>query len=440
MKRRNFIKATAAASVLAAPAIVRGQNLNSKVQTAGIGADGKGWSDISQMALHDGVQMIAFADVDLSRTAKVQRLNPEAPLHQDFREMLHDMGDKIDACTVSTPDHMHAYIGINAMLAGKHVYVQKPLAHNVWEARQMQLLAQRKGLITRLGNQIHSHKYYRTGTRLIKDGAIGNVKEVHSWCNNTGHGHSGHIDRPKEAAEVPATLDWDLWVGVAPMRPPAAPGIYAPFAWRDWQDFGSGALGDFGCHILDPVFTALNITGAPKTVHNQHTGMNDEVWPAQQTLKYVFPGTEHTAKDTINVSWYDGGRRPSINAKLIDGNALPRSGSIFLGEKGSLVQPHVGAPQLYPAATYADYQYEEADDQNHYHGWIDGIISGEQPSDGFDYGGPLTEAVQLGNIAARFPGQSLEWDAEALKITNIEEANQYLTREYRKGWEIEPVV
>ncbi len=438
MKRRNFIKSTAALATIAAPAIVRGQNLNSKVQMAGIGADGKGWSDIEQMALHDGVQMIAFTDIDLSRTAKVKRLSPDAPLFQDFRQMLADLGDKIDACTVSTPDHMHAYIAINAMLAGKHVYVQKPLSHNVWEARQMQLLAQRKGLITRMGNQIHSHKFYRTGTRLIKDGAIGKVKEVHSWVGTPGHGRSGFIERPTEVQPVPDTIDWDLWVGVAPMRP--YHNAYAPFSWRDWQDFGSGAIGDFGCHIFDPVFTALNLTGAPLTIHNEHTGMNGEVWPAQETIKYVFPGTEHTAKDTINITWYDGGRRPAINhEKMTSGKPLPSSGSIFIGEKGNLVQPHVGAPQLHPEATYADYKYEMADDQNHYHGWVDGILSGEQPSDGFDYGCPMTEVVQLGNVATRFRNQSLEWDAAAMKFTNMPEADKFLTREYRKGWEIEPV-
>lgn len=434
LNRRTFAK-LASGIAISAPAIVRGQNLNSRVQLAGIGCEGKGWSDINEMASHDASHFVGFCDVDLSRTEKVRKLNPDAPVVQDYRELLSDLGDKVDAVTVSTPDHMHAFIGLDAMRQGKHVYCQKPLTHNVWEARQMTLQAKQSNVITRLGNQIHSHEYYRTAVGFIQGGGIGKVKRVHSWCAATGHGKSFHIDRPKQPVVEPKSLDWDRWLGVAPERPFGDWKVYHPWGWRDWQDFGNGALGDFGCHILDPVFTALQINQAPRSFNADHSGMNDEVWPAQTTVNYLFPGTEFTDGDTLEVTWYDGGRLPSVSGSHVPADqALPRSGSLLIGEKGSVVIPHVGKMQAYPEAGF-----EIVPGENHYHGWIDGILQNKQPSDGFDYGGPLTEAVLLGNIAVRYRGETLDWDAAKMKITSHDEANQWLRREYRDGWDIEAV-
>lgn len=426
-----------AAAAFAVPVVVHGRNLNSKLQMAGIGCDGKGWSDIKEMADHAQVEHVAFCDIDLNRTAKVRELKPSAPVFQDYREMFAKLGDKIDAVTVSTPDHMHAYITLDALRQGKHVYCQKPLTHNVWEARQVREQTKRSGLITRLGNQIHSHSFYRSAVQAIQAGVLGKVKRVHSWCAATGHGKSFHISRPKNPPAVPASVDWDLWIGVAPMRPYGGDRVYHPWGWRDWQDFGNGALGDFGCHILDPVFTALAIDQAPTQFKAEHTGMNDEVWPAQTTVDYVFPGTEYTAGKTLAITWYDGGLLPSVGGSHVPVTAaLPRSGSLFIGEKASLVLPHVGAPKLYPEEVA---KIEMVDSLNHYHGFVDGCISGKQPSDDFDYGGRLTEAVLLGNIAVRYRGQTLKWDDKAFKITSHEDANRWLTREYRNGWEIKPV-
>ncbi len=432
--RRRFIRSTSAAAIVAAPAIVRGQDLNSKVQLASIGSDGKGWTDTKEMSTHEKSFHVAFCDIDLSRTKKVAEMRPEAPIFQDYREMLEKLGDQIDAVTVSTPDHMHAYIALDAMRQGKHVYVQKPLTHNVWEARQMRLQAKKSGVITRMGNQIHSHEFYRTAANLIQGGAIGKIKRVHSWCAATGHGKSFHVSRPKIVEPIPASLDWDRWIGVAPMRPFYGHRTYHPWGWRDWQDFGNGALGDFGCHILDPVYTALEITAAPTELVADHTGMNDETWPAQTTVNYTFPGNSRTV-DPLKITWYDGGRLPNTKGSHLPATeGLPRSGSLFIGEEGSLVVPHVGAPRIYPQR-----DFEAMDNRNHYHGWLDGIRSGEQPSDGFEYAGPLTEAVLLGNIAVRYRGQKLLWDAEAMRIPNLVEANSWLWRDYRDGWEIAPV-
>jgi hypothetical protein len=378
--------------------------------------------------------------VDLARTEKAHKLRPDAPVFQDYREMFEELGDKIDAVTVSTPDHTHAVIALEALRRGKHVYCQKPLTHTVWEARQMRLQASKSDVITRLGNQIHSHSAYRTAVQEIQKGTIGKVQRVHSWCAATGHGKSFHIDRPKNPPPLPKSLAWELWIAGAPMRPYGGDRVYHPWGWRDWQDFGNGALGDFGCHILDPVFTALEITGDPVDVVADHTGMNDEVWPAQNSLTYTFPGTKYTTGRELKITWYDGGRLPGVRGSHVPPTtALPGSGSLFVGEQGSLVLPHYAAPRLYPQEKFADYQVEPAESLNHYHGWIDGCLSGVQPSDDFDYGGRLTEAVLLGNIAVRHRGQKLAWDAESLRITNHDTASRFVTKDYRDGWQIEPV-
>ncbi|MDF1753301.1 MAG: Gfo/Idh/MocA family oxidoreductase [Verrucomicrobiales bacterium] len=438
--RRDLIRASAAATAFAAPAFVRGQNLNSKLQLASIGSDNKGFSDIRAMSTHDKQQYVALCDVDTSRFRNAKKLWPDVPTYQDFRVMLTEMGDKIDAVTVSTPDHMHAYCAIWAMKQGKHVYCQKPLTHNIWEAKEVVKMAKKSGVITRLGNQIHSHKFYRTAVQIVQSGAIGKVSRVHSWVGSTGHGKSGFISRPKDPPPLPETVDWDLWIGTAPMRPYGGKGVYHAFGWRDWQDFGNGSVGDFGCHILDPVYTALKITGAGDQFSAHHSGLNDEVWPAQTSYSFTVPGTEYTEGDRLKINWYDGGRLPNTKGSHIpDTTRLPSSGSILIGDKGTLVIPHVQAPRLYPAENYAD-GYEMADDQDHYHGWIDGCLTGEQPSDGFDYGALLTETILMGNIAVRYPKEVLEWDSEAMKITNKPEANQWLTREYREGWDLKKLI
>jgi predicted dehydrogenase len=438
--RRQFLRASAAASgLLAAPAVVSGRHLNSRLQFAAIGCDGQGWSDLHAVASHDRVRPVGFCDVDRERTANVRQLQPDVPVFQDFRQMLDDLGEHVDAVTVAVPDHMHARITLDAMARGKHVYCEKPLTHTIWEARQVRQAAGRHGVITRMGNQIHSHTAYRTAVRLIQAGVIGKVHRVHSWVADPGHGKSFHIDRPP-ASDPPATLDWDLWIGVAPLRPYAPGRVYHPWGWRDWQDFGNGALGDFGCHILDPIFTALEINQAPLDVRADHTGMNDEVWPAQNTVEYTFPGTTWTSDDRLPLTWYDGGRLPRERGPhLPDSTALPRSGSLLIGQEGSLVLPHFAQPRLYPEERYASYPVKAAENLNHYHGWVEGCLSGQQPSDGFDYAGRLTEAVLLGNIAVRFRGQRLTWDSESMRVTNLNEANAWVTRQYRSGWGLELV-
>lgn len=435
LNRRRFLQASALFA--AVPAIVRGQNLNSRLQLAAVGCEGKGWSDISEMASHPAVQHVAFCDVDLARTEKVRKLNPSAPVFQDYREMFDQLGDRFDGLTVSTPDHMHAKICADAFARRKHVYCQKPLTHTVAEARELQTRAAAAGVITRMGNQIHSHSYYRSAVRAIQSGALGKVERVHSWCAATGHGKSGFLGRPPHPVPAPETLAWKLWLGVAPDRDFGVLHCYHPFGWRDFQEFGNGALGDFGCHILDPVFTALELKGSPLTMQADHTGMNEEVWPAQTTVEYTLPGSSWTKGEQLAITWYDGGRLPSVKSHVPGHVALPRSGSLVIGETASMIIPHVGPMQVWRAeGQVPDEQFEKLESVSHYHGWVDGCLSGKQPSDGFDYACPLTETVLLGNVAVRYPRQQLHWDADRMQFTNLPEANRWLKREYRSGWEL----
>ncbi|HSI15712.1 MAG TPA: Gfo/Idh/MocA family oxidoreductase [Chthoniobacter sp.] len=434
--RRTFLK-TSSAAILGFPALVRAANLNSTLQIVGVGCSGKGLSDITETGSHPKAKFIGFCDVDTTHFEKVDAKFPGVPHFQDFHEMFAKLGDKFDAVTVSTPDHMHACISLDAMRLGKHVYCQKPLSHTVWEARQMRLQAIKSKVVTQMGNQIHSAKEYRTAVKLVRDGVIGKIKAVHSWQKNPGNGYT-KLTVPPAGGTVPASLNWDMWLGVAPQRE-YAPDVYHPFKWRDWQDFGAGTMGDFGCHIMDPVFTALELT-APTSIRAENEGLNSQTWPSAETISYVFPRTRWTADKTLPLTWYDGGRLPELAlAQMPADGKLPGSGSLFIGEGGTMILPHVSMPQLYPKEKFGTFEIKVVEGSSHYHAWVDAALAGTKTTDNFDYAGPLTETVQLGNVATRVPGVTLEWDADALRITNKPEANALLKGKYRDGWEIAPV-
>ncbi|MEX1231084.1 MAG: Gfo/Idh/MocA family oxidoreductase [Planctomycetaceae bacterium] len=439
MARRQFLARSVqvAAAAFAAPAILKAANLKPELHVACIGVNGMGWADLSSVGTHAKVKFVGFCDIDTTRFDKVDANYPGVKHFADFREMYAELGDTFDAVIVSTPDHMHAPAAMRAMAMGKHVYCQKPLTHTVWESRQMRLMAEKMDVTTQMGNQIHSNAEYRRGVQLIHDGAIGKVKEVHSWVGVQGRQYNNRTDRP-EPAPVPENVNWDLWIGAAPMRPYAAD-VYHPFKWRDWQDFGSGALGDFGCHILDPVFGALEVAAAI-SIHAENDGTTNEVWPGPETVTFVFPGNDRTTGETIRIVWRDGGLKPPRElAQLPDGVDLPGAGSMFIGEEGVMILPHVGYPVLYPQAKFVNHKIPEIAGVSHWHTWVDAALEGKKTSDGFHYAGPLSETVQLGNIAARLPGKELKWDAAELKFTNSDEANTLVTKEYRKGFEVEAV-
>ena len=438
LTRRTFLlRTTAATAALSFPAILRSANPNSNLQIVAVGCSGKGLSDIAESGSHPKAKFVAFCDVDTERFREADKKFPGTPHYQDWREMFAKLSDTFDAVTVSTPDHWHAPVAMAAMRLGKHVYCQKPLAHTVWEVRQMRRQAEISKVITQMGNQIHSHEAYRTGVKLIRDGVIGKITAVHSWHPNPGNKYSGLSKRPEASgARVPASLNWDLWIGPAPMRD-YEPDLYHPFKWRDWQDFGSGTMGDFGCHILDPVFTALELT-APISLRAETAGVNEETWPAAETVSYLFPGTKWTAEKTLPLTWYDGGNMPDrALTQMPEGAKFPGGGSLFIGEGGTMILPHVALPTLYPVEKFADFQIEKVAGSSHYHAWVEGAIARTKTTDGFHYAGPLSEAVQLGNVASRLPGQTLEWDAENLRVTNSAAATKLLTKNYRDGWKIE---
>lgn len=457
LSRRTFLKqAGLAGAAFGFPAFVRAAAPNGKVQVAAVGVDGMGFSDLRSIVTHPKMQYVAFCDIDSTHFGKADAAVPGVPHFADFRVMLDKLGSSIDAVNIAIPDHMHAMVAVEAMKRGKHVYVQKPLAHTVWEIRQMRKWAEKKNLVTQMGNQIHSALVYRLATRLIQDGAIGKVREVHSWVGVSGNEYSRLLE-PPASGRAPASMNWDHWIGCAPMRD-YAPDVYHPFAWRDWQDFGSGALGDFGCHILDPVFTSLRLN-APLTVSADNTGINRHIWPSAETIHYVFPGNSLTAGSTLKVTWTDGGLRPTRQlAQLPSDLDLPRSGSLFIGELGNMVLPHYSAPRLYPQEKFKSFVYpKDVVGLNHWHSWIDAILQGGKTSDGFYYAGPLAETVQLGNVATRVPripksrrgkkpeddletrtAAILEWDAENCRVKNNPVANGLLTKKYRRGWEVTP--
>lgn len=436
--RRRFLKQVALGGAgLSIPAASWSRVLgaNSRLRVASVGTGGKGWSDLTATAASPYVDVVALCDIDETKAHLGQAAEkfPQARRFTDWRKLL-DENKEFEAVIVSTPDHMHAPISLPAMQLGKHVQCQKPLTHTVFEARQMRLAAKKYNVVTQMGNQINSHQTYRTMVKLVHDGVIGKVREVHSWQS----GKMGWIlvdDRPAGSEPVPETVHWDEWIGVAPQRP-YLPNIYHPFNWRAWQDFSNGQLGDFGCHILDPVFTALKLT-APLTIQAEAPPVNREVWAKSSTVSYEFPGTDLTAGKTVKVTWYDGeGRFPPREAlSLPEKYSLPASGSVLLGEKGTLVIPHYAMPQLFPEEKFADFKIPVVPSRDHYVSWADACRGEDKTTSHFDYAGPLSETVLLGTIAIRLPGQALTWNAKKLELAGSPHAQGLLTKSYRAGWQ-----
>jgi predicted dehydrogenase len=434
VSRRDFLVGSGALA-LGALSYGRVYGANEKLRVAAVGVGGKGWSDLTEVAASPHVLVAALCDVDEAKEhlGRAAEKYPAAKRYTDWRKLLERPGT-FDAVIVSTPDHMHAPIALPAMRLGKHVFCQKPLTHTVFEARQMRLAAKKYKLVTQMGNQVQSDETYRTAVKLVHDGAIGKVKEVLSWQS----GVLGWLlcsDRPRGADPIPETLHWDDWLGVAPPRPYKKK-LYHSFNWRAWQDFSNGQLGDFGCHILDPVFLALKLT-APARVRAEAPPINREVWTKYATVRYEFPGTEATTGRTLKLTWYDGeGRMPPREALgLPAGEKLPGAGSALLGEKGTLLIPHVAMPRLYCDGKRAGERIEKVASRNHYVSWADACRGVGSTTSAFDYSGPLTETVLLGSIAVRVPATTLRWHAGEMKITGSKAAQELLRKKYRKGWE-----
>ena len=435
--RRSFIKKTAAVSA-SIPLFSIGQegvSPNEKLNHASFGGGGKAWSDIGMLDRTGRINLVAVAEVDEARAAKARAKYPNARIYKDWRELLEKEGDKLDSVNVSTPDHMHAPIVIPAMKMGLHVFGQKPLAHNLYETRRIAEVAKETGVVTQMGIQLSSTTYERLAVKMIQNGVIGKVKEVHIFC---GKGWGDSAPRLTHSDPVPATLDWDLWCGVGPKVPYIGKKYYHPGGWRKRLDYGAGTLGDMGCHLYSPMFQALGFR-APLAIKSVGSAPSAHNWALNEKFEYVFAGNKLTAGKQIKITWYDGKHRPSQDILDRVAGSAPNQGNIFVGTKGALLAPHGGLPKAFPREKFADYRYPKFPARDHYKDFINAACGEDvKPiADFVEYGGPLTETVLLGGLASRFPNQVLKWDAKNLRVTNVEEANQYIRREYRKGWEIE---
>jgi predicted dehydrogenase len=435
--RRSFLAQAALASVgtVALPSIVRSHSANEEVRLAGIGVGGKGWTDINGAAKHGTV--VAYCDVDTGANRRGGYGNAAkqwtaARGYTDWRKLLDKEHANLDGITVSTPDHMHAPVTMTALKLGLATYTQKPLTRTVQESRALTLAAAKAGVSTQMGNQNHSGAGYRTLVKLVQSGVLGKVKAAHAWSNRPIWPQG--IDRPKQSDPVPDKLAWDLWLGVADERP-FVKGVYHPFNWRGWFDFGAGALGDMGCHIIDPVVWSLEL-GAPTSVSYLGPKPFEETFPKEETLRYRFPATKHTAGQ-LDMTWYDGGRMPSAEQPHLPADMkLPNQGAMLIGEQATLVCSHGGMPVVYVEGKEQPSKVRESG-LDHYGLWVDGIRLGTTPNSSFAYAGPLTETVLLGVIASRTGEGELMWDAKAMQFTNSKTANQYVRPEYRSGWEVD---
>ncbi|MCP3919645.1 MAG: Gfo/Idh/MocA family oxidoreductase [bacterium] len=444
--RRQMLRGTGAGlAALALPRPGRTLSRCGKLQHASIGVGGMGWADLNQIAAHPEVEIVALCDVDLERAKPAKEKFPQARLYQDWRELFEEEGDRIDSVNVTTPDHMHAPITMTALRRGKHVYCQKPLTHDVHEARRVAAAAAEAGVATQMGVQLTSSVTERQAVQMIRDGAIGKVEKVYLWSNKDTWKYRPTGPRPEGGGPAPEGLDWDKWTGTAPARP-YVPEVYHPTFWRGWQDFGVGWLGDMGCHITAATHRALGL-GAPIRVRAEvEPAWRDtparfsETWPVWQILRYTYPGNERTVGETLEVVWSDGYRYPpeELLARIeVEEGGFPAQGAMLLGEEGTLLHPHGGQPSLHPAEKFASYPRPEIAPRNHYHHWIDACRGGSQTEAGFEFSGPFSEAILLGTVALRLPGRELSWDAARMKFEGSPEADRYLRRKYRAGWQVE---
>ena len=440
MSRRNFMgTAGAAAALTIVPRNVLGGRRHvppsEKLNIAGVGVGGQGGGDINAVSSQN---IVALCDVDWGRAGGTFRRHPNARKYKDFRKMLDKEDKNIDAVVVAAPDHIHAVASMAAIKRGKHVYCEKPLTHSVYEAREVARAAREAGVATQMGNQGQASEGTRLMCEYIWAGAIGPVREVHVWTDRPLRGLSDvywpqGVGRPEDMPPVPDTLDWDLWLGPAPERPYHP--CYAPFKWRGWWDFGTGALGDIGCHSIDPIWRALKLE-APVTVEAACTLVNKETYPVASRVTYQF-GTRGDMPP-VKLHWYDGGMRPPRPDELDEGQQFGEGGTLFVGDKGKMLG-HTVIPESRRKEFGAPPKVLERS-PGHHQEWIDACKGGKPAGSNFDHAGPLAEAVLLGNVALRadlkpkLTRTRLHWDSENFKITNMPEANQYLKRDYREGW------
>jgi len=432
--RRRFMGAAASAAALAIlPRHVLGGPATPPSETVNLGCIGvgnRGWQLVQGMQHHN---IVALCDVDARHLAKAAGRFERANTYRDFRRMLDAEQKTIDAVTVATPDHVHVSASVMAMRMGKHCYTEKPLGHNVYEVREAARVAKRYGVATQMGNAGHSGHNYRGVVELIRAGTIGDIKEVHAWCENEWDTpprvvSSGRRDRPQATPPVPEYLAWDLWLGPAPYRPyhPA----YHPMHWRGWWDFGNGRLGDMGCHLIDLPFTALDLT-SPLTVEAKGPPAHPESAPPWLISTWTFPA--RGGWPPVELTWYDGNQRPELLKELDPPDSRWPWYVLFVGADGMLISG-IEAFKLYPEEKFAGVRLPRLPQApSHADEWLAACKTGGPTGCRFGYTGPLTETVLLGTVAFR-AGEKLAWDAASLTVTNCPAANRFIRRAYRQGW------
>jgi len=432
ISRRRFLQTAAAAAVVAPWTARRLTAAQPVLRHASIGAAGQALADIRALSQHPSFQLVAVADVDLARVEPLQQRFPKVRVYQDWRELLEREQKNLDSVNVSIPDHMHWLVAMEALKRDKAVYVEKPLCNTLRETRLLTEYARRRGITSQMGIQVSSTRDQRYGEALVRSGIVGKIIEVHTFSNK-----SWGDDKPLLPKDdfVPAPFDWDGWLGVSAERP-FIRGAYHPGEWRRRVDFGTGTLGDMGCHIYSPPYRALKLTSPVSvTSHGPSPGAGN--WATKARVKLTYPGTEYTGRATVDVWWYDGGELPPDAVREPIGARVPQQGSILVGTLGLLVLPHV-SPGPFAVSEGRDVPLPQIDipERDHYREFVDVVLGGgkDRCSTSFDYAGPLTESVLIGNVAARFPGETLEFDARGLSFPKRREANEFLTRSYRNGW------
>jgi len=442
MKKRDFIKSTAALTMGAfLPSPLWALSKNKKLRTAHIGLGMMGVEDLKAISAHSAVEVVALCDVDSKLLADAKKMHPSATIYADYRIMLKEMENDIDAVIVSTPDHTHAPASMMAMEMNKPVYCQKPLTHHVTEARAMRKMAEQKKLVTQMGIQVHSFYDYKLATILIQSGIIGKVKRVRAWSPKNW-GYDG--PEPQGSDPVPENLDWNLWLGTANERP-YKKGFYHQSNWRKIMDYGCGTLGDMGVHIFDTPYNALKLD-VPRTIINSCREPNGFGFPENNVVTYEFPGTDYTA-ETLTWIWNDGPGAPESHEdlKLPNNDKLPDQGAMFIGEKGRLLLPHfMQLPRHIIDGKYVDLDLSHVNKEEvgpptsdynkesnkHYHQFVDACLGTTKTTAPFSYASRLTETILLGVIAGRFPNKTLHWDNEKARFAE-EEANAFLDAPYR---------
>jgi predicted dehydrogenase len=443
VSRRKFLL-TAATAAIAAPLILESCAPKTKLRHACIGVGGMmGLNDLQNFMSHPNVQIVAICDIDDNFLKKALEVVPNARTYSDWRELLKNEANNIDSVNVTVPDHNHFAIAYKAIEMGKHVYCQKPMCHDVAEVRLLTEASVKYKVKTQLGTQHASSENDRRALQLIKEGAIGKIKHVYLCSNRPGavENYRPIGPRPVEGEEAPSSLNWDVWIGTAPMRQYVTK-IYHPSLWRGWLDFGTGWSGDIGCHIFDAVWKGLGLT-PPKTViaevqksWQESPERRADNWPQGNHIKWMFPGNDLTESNELPIEWFDGEFYPPQEVQdLFHGDTYPPESAMLVGTDGALLVAHGNDLVLLPQSKFKNHKIPNFRERNHYHHFADACLGGENSESHFAQTGPMTEAILLGTVAIRIPDVLLEWDSANLKINNYPEAEKYLRRTYREGWQ-----